>query len=115
MIYYFLFYFGKKPAFVPIMSHSWDTELDEDEANSRVYPVWSRYQKIFERRGFRLDTCLDVKRHYEQYCSVDSRSGMFGYLRACSVTDENALCNDPGLVSGQAEYLIFHMTDMYIM
>lgn len=86
------------------MSHEWDTEsthsdssFDEDEVNIRVYPDWTNYRNIIERgRLYRLDTCRDVREHYEQYC-VDLPSHVSGYFRACSIKDDNALCKDAGL------------------
>jgi len=86
------------------MSHKWDTEsahsdssFDEDEVNIRIYPDWNKYRYIIERRRiYRLDTCRDVREHYEQYCT-DLQRDASGYSRACSVNDDNALCKDAGL------------------
>jgi hypothetical protein len=91
------------------MSHKWDTDsdssFDEDEVNIRIYPDWNKCRYIIERRRiYRLDTCRDVREHYEQYCT-DLQRDASGYSRACSVNDDNALCKDAGLVSGWVNIL----------
>lgn len=80
--------------------------FDEDDVNVRVAPNWCAYRHLLERRGYRLDTCRDVKQWYQKYWEglraqgydVTSRE-LPGYTRACSVPDENELCKDAGLVS----------------
>jgi hypothetical protein len=107
------------------MSHKWDTDsahsdssFDEDEVNTRVInPNWTKYRHIIEHgRLYRLDTCRDVREHYEQYCA-DLLSGLSGYSRACGVSDDGPLCKDVGLVSGymnihQVSGLIGHLSQI---
>ncbi|EPT06171.1 hypothetical protein FOMPIDRAFT_42104 [Fomitopsis schrenkii] len=77
-------------------------EYDED-VNHRIYPKWCSYRHIIQRHGFRLDTCRDVKRVYQQYWeSLASRGCQIskdlpGYLRACDGQSEDDLCPDMGL------------------
>lgn len=88
------------------MSREWDDDsahsdssFDEDEVNIRVYPDWIKYRTVIERGAlYRLDTCRDVREHYERYCA-DLNEAASGYLRACDVDDDDALCKDAGLVS----------------
>lgn len=73
-------------------------------------PDWCSYRHLIERRGFRLDTCRDVKLWYQHYWqsliaagqNISSQSiskDYPGYRRACIARDENELCKDAGLVS----------------
>ncbi len=80
------------------------TSFDEDDANVRVAPNWCAYRCLIGSRGFRLDTCGDVKQWYQEYWESLSSQGhnvtkdLPGYKRACSINDENELCKDAGLV-----------------
>ena len=77
-------------------SSSTDSTFDEDELNARVYPDWKIQRYIIEYSGvYRLDTCRDVREHYERYCPQKSAAG---YQSACDIKDDNELCRDPGLV-----------------
>lgn len=79
-------------------SSSTDSTIDEDELNARVYPDWNMQRCIIECSGvYRLDTCRDVREHYERYCP--SQKGAVGYQRACGIKDDDELCRDAGLVS----------------
>lgn len=81
------------------------SSVDEDEVNVRMAPDWCAYRYLIERRGFRLDTCRDVKLWYQHYWAKLIASGESisrdypGYRRACIARDENELCKDAGLVS----------------
>lgn len=81
------------------------SSFDEDDVNVRVAPNWCAYRHLIERRGTRLDTCADVKRWYQDYWENMTSQGykvskdLPGYARACSLSDENELCKDAGLVS----------------
>jgi hypothetical protein len=97
------------------MSHEWDNESinssDEDEVNVRVHPDWHKYRDLIERRRlYRLDTCRDVREYYEKYCT-DLRRDVSGYLRACNVGDDNALCRDAGLVSRYVHVSLINFSD----
>jgi len=76
---------------------------DEDEVNGRMAPDWCVYRHSIERRGFRLDTCRDVKLWYQHYWASLVTQGHSvskdypGYRRACIAGDENELCKDAGL------------------
>ena len=78
--------------------------LDDDDVNVRIAPNWCAYRHTIERRGFRLDTCRDVKQWYQTYWEGLRAEGhsvthdLPGYTRACSIGDENELCKDAGLV-----------------
>ena len=75
-----------------------ECSFDEDEVNVRLSPDWAKYRLIIERgQLYRLDTCRDVREHYERYGS-DLTKDDSGYSRACSFHDDNALCKDAGLV-----------------
>ncbi|KAH7889665.1 kinase-like protein [Phlebopus sp. FC_14] len=82
-------------------SSSSDSSLDEDEVNVRVTPDWSRYRRLIERKGYRLDTVRDVKDHYQRHgIGIDKREihdYLSGYRRACAGQDDSALCKDLGL------------------
>ena len=81
------------------------SSLDEEAVNCRMSPYWCAYRSIIEARGFRLDTCRDVKQWYHDYWAAQASEGrtvtqdLPGYLRACRGQDENELCRDAGLVS----------------
>ena len=74
--------------------------------NTRVSPNWYSYKCVIASRGFRLDTCKDVKEWYHRYWAHQASEGrtvtknLPGYLRACCSQDEDELCRDAGLVSG---------------
>lgn len=101
------------------MTREWDTDssnsttsseslFDEDDVNVRVYPDWAKYRHTIERGAYRLDTCRDVREHYEKYCPAKRDAS--GYLRACGDSDDDALCRDAGLVSSMAaqpQYCLF--------
>lgn len=76
---------------------------DEDSLNTRIIPNWCSYRHIIQRRGFRLDTCRDVKQFYQRYWEgllaqgCDVSRDLPGYLRACNGQDDNDLCKDIGL------------------
>ena len=78
-------------------------ECDED-VDHRIYPNWCSYRSIIQRHGFRLDTCRDVKKIYQQYWEALMSRGcriskdLPGYLRACSARNDDELCPDMGLV-----------------
>ncbi|KAI0374986.1 kinase-like protein [Pilatotrama ljubarskyi] len=80
-----------------------ESSVDEDSINKRVSPYWCAYRCIIESRGFRLDTCKDVKQWYHEYwASLDSQGhpvskDLPGYIRACRGQDDNELCRDDGL------------------
>ena len=86
---------------------SFEDEDDEDdeESNARLSPYWCGYRALLESRGFRLDTCKDVKEWYHDYWAAQASQGhpvdqdLPGYLRACRSPDEDELCQDAGLVS----------------
>lgn len=84
---------------------SGDESFDDDDINTRRAPNWCAYRHVLERRGFRLDTCRDVKQWYQKYWEglldrgQDVTRDLPGYNRACSIKDENELCKDAGLVS----------------
>ncbi|KAH9952227.1 kinase-like domain-containing protein [Amylocystis lapponica] len=79
------------------------SSFDEEEVNRRMRPTWCRYRDVIGHRGFRLDTCRDVKEFYRQYLQNTTLEGkgslldLPGYARARTLTDENALCRDAGL------------------
>ncbi|KAI0797918.1 kinase-like domain-containing protein [Abortiporus biennis] len=79
------------------------SSTDEDDINCRMAPNWCAYRQLIEKRGFRLDTCRDVKQWYQHYWEMMSSQGQHvsrdlpGYTRACSIDDENDLCKDAGL------------------
>ena len=79
-------------------------EYDDEDVNARRAPNWCAYRHVIERRGFRLDTCRDVKQWYQKYWEglqargLDVPRDLPGYTRACSIKDENELCKDAGLV-----------------
>ncbi|RPD66228.1 kinase-like protein [Lentinus tigrinus ALCF2SS1-7] len=79
------------------------SSIDEEAVNCRISPYWCAYRSIIEARGFRLDTCRDVKQWYHDYWAVEASQGrtvirdLPGYLRACRGQDENDLCQDAGL------------------
>ncbi len=85
------------------------SSLDEDDVNRRMTPNWCAYRTIIEARGFRLDTCKDVKQWYQEYWALQASQGraitkeLPGYLRACRGQDENELCRDDGLVSTSSQ------------
>lgn len=87
-------------------SSSCRSSIDEEAVNTRVSPNWYSYRCTIASRGFRLDTCKDVKEWYHQYWATQASEGrtvskdLPGYLRACRVQDEDELCRDAGLVSG---------------
>lgn len=89
------------------------SSTDEDEVNVRISPNWCSYRDLIQRRGFRLDTCKDVKQFYQRYwegivskdCNILKEYP--GYLRACNSNDDNELCKDAGLVSCRMDNL-FH-------
>ncbi|KAH8106964.1 kinase-like domain-containing protein [Cristinia sonorae] len=76
---------------------------DEDEVNVRMAPDWCAYRCLIEQRGFRLDTCRDVKLWYQRYWETLIAQGQSvskdcaGYRRACAGGDEDDLCRDAGL------------------
>ncbi|KAH9842617.1 kinase-like domain-containing protein [Rhodofomes roseus] len=78
-------------------------EDEEDDVNHRVYPNWCGHRHIIQRRGFRLDTCRDVKQLYQRYWESLASQGrcapndLPGYLRACSGRSDDELCPDVGL------------------
>ncbi|KAH9926200.1 kinase-like domain-containing protein [Fomitopsis serialis] len=78
-------------------------EDDEDDVNHRIRPNWCGYRHIFQCRGFRLDTCRDVKQLYQRYWESLTSQGcnvskdLPGYLRACSGRSDDELCPDVGL------------------
>ena len=82
-----------------------ESSVDEDAVNSRISPNWCSYKDVIACRGFRLDTCKDVKDWYHRYWASQVSEGrtvtkdLPGYLRACRSQDENELCRDAGLVS----------------
>ncbi|KAM5531210.1 hypothetical protein V8D89_015128 [Ganoderma adspersum] len=84
-------------------SSSCRSSIDEEAANTRVSPNWCSYRCIIASRGFRLDTCKDVKEWYHQYWETQASEGrtvskdLPGYLRACRGQDEDELCRDAGL------------------
>lgn len=75
---------------------------DEDIRDCRVIPVWDRYRCFFERCGYHLDTCRDVKQFYLRYWASRNIPGplkdSLGYSLAMRGA-ENELCKDAGLVS----------------
>ncbi|KZT67740.1 hypothetical protein DAEQUDRAFT_745989 [Daedalea quercina L-15889] len=79
------------------------SDEDDEDVNHRVYPNWCSYRHTILRRGFRLDTCRDVKQLYQRYwealasqgCSISKDSP--GYLRACNGKSDDELCPDIGL------------------
>ncbi|KAH9901019.1 kinase-like domain-containing protein [Cubamyces lactineus] len=87
----------------PSSSSTSQSSLDEDAVNLRVTPYWCAYRSIIQCRGFRLDTCKDVKQWYHEYWRSLGSQGkpvskdLPGYLRACHGQDENELCRDDGL------------------
>ncbi|THH16353.1 hypothetical protein EW146_g4271 [Bondarzewia mesenterica] len=70
---------------------------DEDDVNARVRPDWEIYRDLLEHRGFHLDTVRDVKQFYEGYWGDKGTKQSAGYSRACGLSDDAALCKDPGL------------------
>lgn len=66
-------------------------------------PTWNNYRNILQRRGFRLDTCRDVKQFYLRYWENlvsqghDIPKDWPGYIRACNGKDDDDLCKDAGL------------------
>ncbi|KAI0748214.1 kinase-like domain-containing protein [Daedaleopsis nitida] len=80
-----------------------DSSVDEEYVNRRLAPNWCSYRTLVETRGFRLDTCKDVKQWYQDYWARQVSEGRIvtkdlpGYLRACRFQDENELCRDDGL------------------
>lgn len=84
-----------------------EDEEDEEAINARRSPYWPRYRYFMISHGYRLDTCRDVKKFYEDYWErrrqeepgVLSVGGCVGYNYACRERDESALCRDVGLVS----------------
>lgn len=88
-----------------LSSASSTASLDDDDVNSRKAPNWCAYRHLLDRRGYRLDTCRDVKQWYQKYWEgmlaqgYDVTRDLPGYTRACSIKDENELCKDAGLVS----------------
>lgn len=79
-----------------------DEEEDEDEHNHRVAPHWESYRHLFESRGYRLDTCRDVRRFYLHYWKTrniqQSIESCAGYRAACREgRGDNELCKDEGL------------------
>ncbi|EJF65942.1 kinase-like domain-containing protein [Dichomitus squalens] len=80
-----------------------ESSIDEDAVNIRVSPNWCAYKDMIASRGFRLDTCKDVKDWYHQYWASQASEGrtvtkdLPGYIRACRSQDENELCRDAGL------------------
>ena len=72
--------------------------------NGRVTLAWECYKKLFECRGYRLDTARDAKQYYERVFTrsiLDSPTNVChkeAYTRACK-SDPDALCRDAGLVS----------------
>ncbi|KAI1795789.1 kinase-like domain-containing protein [Ganoderma leucocontextum] len=78
------------------------SSTDED-VNIRMSPNWCSYRCVIASRGFRLDTCKDVKEWYHQYWAIQASEGhtvtkdLPGYIRACGGQDENELCRDAGL------------------
>ena len=42
-------------------------EEDEEAINARRSPYWPRYRYFMISHGYRLDTCRDVKKFYEDY------------------------------------------------
>jgi hypothetical protein len=83
-------------------SDSAQTSEDEDVVNVRVAPAWDKYRYLFEKWGFHLDTCRDVKLFYMRYWAsrnIQSNSvSSPGYSLALR-GKEDELCKDVGLVS----------------
>lgn len=70
---------------------------DDDQTNTRLDPNWSKYRNIFECHGYHLETVRDVKDYYRHH-DMDERRMSPAYRRARALQDDDALCNDPGLV-----------------
>lgn len=81
------------------------SSIDEDEVNVRIAPAWCSYRDVIGNRGFRLDTCRDVKQYYQRRWDWMMSQGWHvtkdspGYVRACNGGDDDELCRDAGLVS----------------
>ncbi|KZT09443.1 uncharacterized protein LAESUDRAFT_741744 [Laetiporus sulphureus 93-53] len=79
------------------------SSVDEEDVNTRLAPNWCHYRHIIGRRGFRLDTCSDVKQFYQRYWEglvaqgCDVPRDWPGYLRACNGGGDDELCKDVGL------------------
>ena len=93
----------------PSPSSSSDSSVDEDEMNYRMKPFWPKYQAIFKRRGFQLDTLKDVKLFYNQR-NQDTPSNCFvfqkNFHQDTTQDDDDSLCPDAGLVCAFSHGLI---------
>ncbi|EJD02290.1 kinase-like protein [Fomitiporia mediterranea MF3/22] len=81
------------------LSSSSVSSLDEDELNGRITPNWECYRKLFEQRGYRLDTARDARQYYERVFQGSIPTNVChrqGYARACRANPD-ALCKDAGL------------------